>query len=48
MTFDKFYNDLVTECTLKLGRKLTKKELEFIMWVKERQYEKKYNKLKSS
>lgn len=48
MTFDKIYNDLVTECTLKLGRKLTKKELELITWVKERQYEKKYNKLKSS
>ncbi|WP_209123952.1 hypothetical protein [Alkalihalobacillus sp. BA299] len=48
MTFDKLYNELIAECSLKLGRKLTKKEREFIAWVKERQYEKKYDQLKSS
>ncbi|WP_169917361.1 hypothetical protein [Alkalihalobacterium alkalinitrilicum] len=48
MAFDKLYNELIAECSMKLGRKLTKKELEFIAWVKERQLEKKYGTLKSS
>ncbi|WP_165763783.1 hypothetical protein [Halalkalibacter urbisdiaboli] len=48
MAVENLYQELVSECTSKLGRELTGKEVELIQWVQEKQYESLFQQMKSS
>ncbi|WP_179295613.1 hypothetical protein [Bacillus sp. FJAT-45350] len=45
---EKMYKQLLFEFRYKLGRELSQKELDFIAWINERQFEENYKRMKSS
>ncbi|WP_162831752.1 hypothetical protein [Halalkalibacter akibai] len=48
MPIENLYMELINECKCKLGRELTKEEVELIKWIQEKQYESFFQKVKSS
>ncbi|WP_198507852.1 hypothetical protein [Bacillus sp. FJAT-45037] len=48
MALETLYEELRDECKCKLGRELTKKEVELLLWMKDRQIESVYQRVKTS